>query len=46
MVCWRRFCDYTFKELRCKQQGGSCGFGVVDAGLYLSNLNLDLLLLW
>ncbi|GAI15789.1 unnamed protein product, partial [marine sediment metagenome] len=33
------FCDYTLKELRCKQQGNDCGFGMVDTGFWLFNLN-------
>lgn len=27
------FYDYSLKGLRCKQQGGSCGFSVVDKGV-------------
>jgi len=27
------FFDCPLKELGCKQQGGSCGFGVVDVSV-------------
>ena len=36
------FSDYSLKELRCKQQGDSCRFGVADTDLYLFNLDWNL----
>lgn len=33
------FFGHSLKELWYKQQGVNCGFGVIDGGLYLFNLN-------